>query len=214
MRIFQPFFFAVALGFTFSIANAQQADQEQDQSPEAEETTQEDTSGQADTAVEAPADATTSAVASTIDGEQPPEEVVAVHGDWQIRCRTDTGACFMYQLAIDAREVPIAEMSIVPLDAEDGRVAGFTIVTPLRTLLPEGVTLQIDNGRQQKYQFGWCAEAGCAARFAVREDGLTQFKRGNKTRLTVLSVEKPDTPVILDVSLSGFTAAFNDLQSR
>ena len=120
----------------------------------------------------------------------------------------------MYQLAIDAREIPIAEMSIVPLDADDGRVAGFTIVTPLRTLLTEGVTLQIDNGRQQKYQFGWCTEAGCAARFAVRQDGLDQFKRGNKTRLTVLSVESPDAPVILDISLAGFTAAFNELTEQ
>jgi len=146
--------------------------------------------------------------------EQPPEQVVAVHGDWQIRCRTDNNACFMYQLAIDAREIPIAEMSIVPLNAEDGRVAGFTIVTPLRTLLTQGVTLQIDNGSQQKYQFGWCTEAGCAARFAVRADGLSQFKRGNKSRLTVHSVEKPDAPVILDVSLKGFTAAFDDLTAR
>jgi len=56
----------------------------------------------------------------------------------------------MYQLAIDARDIPIAEMSIVPLNANDDRVAGFTVVTPLRTLLTEGVTLQIDNGRQQK----------------------------------------------------------------
>ena len=150
----------------------------------------------------------------TVNEDAPPEQVVAVHGDWQIRCRVESGGCFMYQLAVDAREVPIAEMSIVPLEADDGRLAGFTIVTPLRTLLTEGVTLQIDNGRLQKYQFGWCTEAGCAARFAVREDGLYQFKRGNKTRLTVLSVEKPDAPVILDVSLKGFTAAFADLQQR
>jgi len=102
----------------------------------------------------------------------------------------------------------------IPLNAEDGRVAGFTIVTPLRTLLTQGVTLQIDNGSQQKYQFGWCTEAGCAARFAVRADGLSQFKRGNKSRLTVHSVEKPDAPVILDVSLKGFTAAFDDLTAR
>lgn len=148
------------------------------------------------------------------DPERPLEEIVAVHGDWQLRCRTDNGSCFMYQLALDSREVPISEVNIVPLSADDGRVAGFTIVTPLRTLLTEGVTLQIDNGNLRKYQFGWCTEAGCAARFAVREDGLNQFKRGNKLRLTVLSVEKPDAPVILDVSLKGFTAAFDDLSAR
>jgi len=195
MRTLKPYFVALALSISVATSGyAQQTDQGTDGAAEAE---------------------TPDAVdAAPADGDAAPEKVVAVHGDWQIRCRTDNETCFMYQLAIDAREIPIAEMSIVPLDADDGRVAGFTIVTPLRTLLTEGVTLQIDNGRQQKYQFGWCTEAGCAARFAVRQDGLDQFKRGNKTRLTVLSVESPDAPVILDISLAGFTAAFNELTEQ
>ena len=198
--------FLTALILSMSLGHAgfaQQSEQSDDTAQPASEDTQPEASDDAGPGSEDAAEA-----------EAPPEQVVAVHGDWQIRCRTDNDTCFMYQLAIDAREIPIAEMSIVPLNADDGRVAGFTVVTPLRTLLTEGVTLQIDNGRQQKYQFGWCTEAGCAARFAVRDDGLSQFKRGNKVRLTVLSVESPDAPVILDVSLTGFTAAFKDLSER
>lgn len=207
MQIIQFSFIAFILSVLSFGALAQETAQTTEEAADAtEQTVSDDATSEGEAAPQAPATPDTA--------EQPPEEVVAVHGDWQIRCRTDNDACFMYQLAIDAREIPIAEMSIVPLNAEDGRVAGFTIVTPLRTLLTEGVTLQIDNGRQQKYQFGWCTEAGCASRFAVRADGLAQFKKGNKARLTVLSVEKPDAPVILDVSLKGFTAAFDDLSSR
>ena len=205
MRRFSTIVIAFIFGAMATQSIAQESTEEQ---AEAETTTQVD-----ETAPSTENDAQTAVVENTED-QTPAEEVVAVHGDWQIRCRTDNNSCFMYQLAIDAREIPIAEMSIVPLDAQDDRVAGFTVVTPLRTLLTAGVTLQIDNGTQQKYQFGWCTEAGCAARFAVRADGLAQFKKGNKTRLTVLSVEKPDAPVILDVSLKGFTAAFDDLTSR
>jgi len=211
MRVLTSLLFAAILGTSATLAVAQEATEapETGTAPAAaEETTAPEAAPDADTTTE-DAPATQEATPS-----EPPEKVVAVHGDWQVRCREDNGTCFMYQLAIDARDIPIAEMSIVPLNANDDRVAGFTVVTPLRTLLTEGVTLQIDNGRQQKYQFGWCTEAGCAARFAVRSDGLAQFKRGNKARITVLSVEKPDAPVILDVSLKGFTAAFNDLSER
>lgn len=203
MRVLTSLLFAALFGLALSSATAQTTTEapETDSAPAADAEAATSETGDAE---EPAADAS----------QEPPEKVVAVHGDWQIRCRTDNASCFMYQLAIDAREVPISEMSIIPLQTEDDRVAGFTVVTPLRTLLTEGVTLQIDNGRQQKYQFGWCTEAGCAARFAVRNDGLSQFKRGNKARLTVVSVEKPDVPVILDVSLKGFTAAFEDLRSR
>lgn len=201
MRTFRFFLSFIAIGFFASALVAQEASQSSSEET-APTTTETDAAPQTDGSGEE---------AEAAPGDQPAEQVIAVHGDWQIRCRTADDSCYMYQLAIDAREIPIAEMSIVPLKAEDGRVAGFTIVTPLRTLLTEGVTLQIDNGSQQRYQFGWCTEAGCAARFAVREDGLGQFKRGNKARITVLSVERPDAPVILDVSLAGFTAAFDEL---
>lgn len=211
MRVLTSLLFAAVLGTSASIAVAQETTEAPatDTAPAA---TQD--APATDAATDEAATGEEAAAADEAAPSEPPEKVVAVHGDWQVRCREDNGSCFMYQLAIDARDIPIAEMSIVPLKTDDDRVAGFTVVTPLRTLLTEGVTLQIDNGRQQKYQFGWCTEAGCAARFAVRNDGLSQFKRGSKARITVLSVEKPDAPVILDVSLKGFTAAFNDLSER
>lgn len=213
MRITQSILLSLLLS-AFAIAAPAQTDTTEDAAPAADEAPAAETNEAPAASSETDTDADAAPAEPKSEEAAPAETVEAVHGDWQIRCRSDNNGCFMYQLAIDARDVPIAEMSIVPLQAEDGRVAGFTVVTPLRTLLPEGVALQIDNGRVQKYQFGWCTEAGCASRFAVREDGLNLFKRGNKVRLTVRSVEKPDAPVVLDVSLKGFTAAFNDLTGR
>ena len=150
------------------------------------------------------------------DGAAAPtgETIEAVHTDWQIRCLPDPGGCYMYQLAVDARDVPVAEMSVVKVEQQDDVVAGFTVMTPLRTFLPAGVQVQIDNGRVQRYQFEFCAEQGCVVRFGVSEAGLGQFRSGNKVRLTVVSAENRDAPVILDVSLLGFTAAMADLATR
>ena len=147
-------------------------------------------------------------------GEQAGETIEAVHKDWQIRCLPDPGGCYMYQLAVDAREAPVAEMSVVKVAQGNDVVAGFTIMTPLKTFLPAGAQVQIDNGKVQRYQYEFCAEQGCIARFGVSEAGLNQFRAGNKVRVTVTSAENRDTPVILDVSLLGFTAAMADLATR
>ncbi len=151
------------------------------------------------------------AVSTNQDAPLPPgEKIVSAHKDWQIRCR-DVPDCFLYQLIKDSRDVPIAEVNVISLNRADGAVAGVTIVTPLRTLLTGGLTLQIDNGRLQKYPYLFCAQAGCASRFGYDAEGLAQLKRGNLGRMTIISVDRPDTPIVLDISLSGFTAAMDEL---
>jgi invasion protein IalB len=179
----------------------------------AQETTANDTSAQEQTQTEENAEVQAEQPTDNSDPlapQQPQEEVRSVHNDWQIRCRSEND-CFMYQLVNDPRGAPVAEINIVALPDDIPAVAGFTVVSPLRTLLTEGLTLQVDNGRVQQYPFLYCAPVGCASRFGYEQSGLNQFKRGNVARLTIVAVDRPAQPVILDVSLSGFTAAFNAL---
>lgn len=177
---------------------------------------QQDTTAPADgTATEA-ADGTTTEAEAPAANAGNKEVITAVHGDWQLRCRADEAGeasdnCFMYQLAKDSRDMPVAEVSIVPIAGGGQAVAGFTIVTPLKSMLPKGLLVQIDNGKPQQYPFLWCAQVGCFARYGVDNGGLNRYKRGGKARMTVYSIEKPDAPIILDISLTGFTAAINEL---
>jgi invasion protein IalB len=53
---------------------------------------------------------------------------------------------------------------------------------------------------------------GCFARFGLAKTSIDAMKRGNMGRVTLLSVGAPETPVVLDVSLSGFTSAFDSLE--
>lgn len=143
----------------------------------------------------------------------PKEEIIAVHKDWQVRCRNGGTNCFMYQLAVDARSEPVAEISIVPIKQQDGAVAGVTVVTPLRSFLPKGIDVQVDTGKVVKFPFLWCAKVGCFVQFGLNQPSLDAYKRGAKARITIFANENRDTPVILDVSLSGFTAAFEEVQN-
>ena len=161
------------------------------------------------------AEAATTEAAETPDQEaENKEEIMAVHGDWQVRCRTDDSNCFMYQLARDSRDAPVAEVSIQPVKQDDGVVAGITVITPLRSFLPKGLTVQIDSSKQDQYPYLWCATVGCFVQYGLNEAGLNRYKRGGKARLTVFPSEARNVPVILDVSLIGFTAAFNDVAAR
>ena len=147
---------------------------------------------------------------------QPAPEVMEVvkdtFGDWQVRCAPDGNECFMYQLAMDQAKNPVAEVSILKLPEASEADAGVTVVTPLGTLLTTGLVLQVDGGEKRQYPFAWCSQVGCFSRFGLAKPTLDGLKRGKAGKITLISVGKPEAPVTLDLSLSGFTAAYNSLQ--
>lgn len=134
-------------------------------------------------------------------------------GAWEVRCLPEGDECFMYQLALDPEDNPVAEVSILklPPEAEAEAASGVTVVTPLGTLLTEGIVLQIDQGESLQYPFSWCSQVGCFARFGLTDTSINEMKRGNAGRMTLVSVGAPDAPVTLEISLSGFTAAYDSL---
>jgi invasion protein IalB len=141
------------------------------------------------------------------------EIVKDTFGDWQVRCAPDGKECFMYQLAMDQAKNPVAEVSILKLPEQSEAEAGVTVVTPLGTLLTTGVIVQVDNGEQRQYPFAWCSQVGCFARFGLTKPSIDALKRGKAGRITLVSVGRPEHPVELALSLSGFTAAFDSLET-
>ena len=136
------------------------------------------------------------------------------HGDWTIRCiRAGEGKdpCEMYKLLNDQEDNAVAELTLVPLS--NGNVAaGATLVAPLETDLIEGLGFQVDSGEMRGYPFSFCAPVGCISRLGFTEAELSGMKRGSKASVQLLPFGgDPKQPVKLDISLSGFTAAFDEL---
>ncbi|MFO1210648.1 MAG: invasion associated locus B family protein [Amaricoccus sp.] len=140
------------------------------------------------------------------------EIVKDTFGDWQVRCAPDGNQCMMYQLALDNAKNPVAEVSILKLPDTAEADAGVTVVTPLGTLLTAGVAIQVDTGDTQRYPFAWCSQVGCFARFGLTKPAIDAMKRGKSGKISLVSVGRPEAPVVLALSLSGFTAAFESLQ--
>ncbi|EKX59098.1 invasion associated locus B family protein [Cereibacter sphaeroides] len=142
--------------------------------------------------------------------------VAATHGDWEQRCvRTEDGAdpCQMYQLLKDGEGNSVAEISMFALPAGQQAAAGATIVAPLETLLTANLTMGVDAAKPKVYPFSWCNRAGCFARVGFTQAEVDAFKKGNKSVVTIVPAVAPDQKVALNVSLKGFTAAYDAVKA-
>ena len=95
-----------------------------------------------------------------------------------------------------------------PLPEGGQAAAGATIVAPLETLLTENLTLGIDGAEPKRYPFTFCNRAGCVARVGFTAEELQQFRNGNAAQMSIVPAAAPDQRVELTISLSGFTAGF------
>ena len=80
------------------------------------------------------------------------------------------------------------------------------------TDLIEGLGFRVDSGEMRGYPFSFCAPVGCFSRLGFTQAELNGMKRGNKATVQLLPFGgDPKKPVQLEISLSGFTAAFDEL---
>ncbi|MBF9050279.1 invasion associated locus B family protein [Roseobacter sp. HKCCD9010] len=144
--------------------------------------------------------------------------ISATHGAWEIRCiRVEEGQpepCQMYQLLSDEGGNPVAEFNLFDIPDEGNVIAGATIVTPLDTLLLPQLQLRIDSGQAQRYPFSFCQQIGCFVRLGLSEADIAAFRAGANAVVSIVPLPAPDQVVELSASLTGFTAAYNDLIER
>ncbi|MFZ3583749.1 invasion associated locus B family protein [Loktanella sp. DJP18] len=175
-------------------------------------------------ATEAPAtDAPADAAAPATDTAQAAPQVGQPYvretfGDWSLRClKAEEGQldpCQLYQLLEDADGNSVAEISTFPLPEGQEAAAGATIVVPLETLLTQQLRLTVDSSEPKVYPFTFCNAAGCVARIGFTDAEVAQMKRGSRAVLRMVPAAAPDQEVILEVSLSGFTAGFDSVNAQ
>lgn len=163
-------------------------------------------------------DGLSTGTAVTADGEEIGSPYVGESfGDWQQRCvRTEDGndPCQIYQLIADANGGSVAEITVFPIAGNAEIPAGATIITPLETLLTEAVTLSVDGGQSKRYPFTFCTSQGCISRIGLTADEISAFRAGNAVQIRIVPAVAPDQEVRVDISLTGFTAAFDSLSQE
>ena len=139
-------------------------------------------------------------------------------GDWEMRCvkvpEGELEPCNLYQLLENDEGVAVAEFNLFRLPPGARAAAGATIVVPHETLLPQQLTLAVDGANARRYPFTFCNAGGCVARLGFTEAEVQQFRRGNVATVRLVPAADPNFEVVLDVSLTGFTAGFEELGTQ
>jgi len=168
------------------------------------------------------ADSTTgqSVIDQTVDlgqpddgSRQPGQEYVKEKiGDWELTCLftgTDQeDPCSMVQILAGPAGDPLAEVSVLRLPEGSQAVALANVVVPLKTMLPARLKISVDGAPATAYNYYTCDVIGCLARVGLTQAELDAYKKGNKATLTLRPAEAPDQEINVELSLKGFTAAF------
>ncbi|MCC1494517.1 invasion associated locus B family protein [Cognatishimia sp. F0-27] len=165
-----------------------------------------------------PLDLGTPDVAEAAPGAGSQTYIKETFGDWALQClRVPEGqgedVCQMYQLLREPGGSSVAEVSIFKL-ANGGRaVAGGTFVVPLETLLTQKLKVSVDGGQARSYDYSFCSATGCFARVGFTEEDIARFRAGAVAKVTLVPALAPDQQVTVDMSLTGFTAAYGEVSS-
>ncbi len=150
--------------------------------------------------------------------QTPNEDITTeVIGDWEKQCAAsgpEPRPCRLYQLLRDQSGNPISEVTLFKLGQPEGQaVAGATLIVPLETLLTAQLTMAVDGKNARRYPFAFCNQAGCVARIGFSEADINNFKAGNVAQISIVPALAPDQTVSVEMSLSGFTKAYDEAAS-
>ncbi|WP_424970034.1 invasion associated locus B family protein [Dinoroseobacter sp. S76] len=139
--------------------------------------------------------------------------------DWSIRCIRGQGpqsedSCQLYQLLRDQSDNPVSEFTLLPAPEGSNVGALITVITPLETVLTEGLILAVDGEALPPKPFVWCNRTGCFSRFGVSALEVDAMKGGAVATVSIVALARPDARVEVSASLRGFTAAFNKLSDE
>ena len=150
-----------------------------------------------------------------INERQPGDTYVSeTFGDWSMRCvvaAEGDDPCQMYQLLNNPDGDPVAEFTMIRLPDGGEVAAGATIIVPLETNLQTQLSIKVDDGPTKRYPFLFCNSVGCYARIGLTAEEIESYKSGANAEMWIFPVAAPDTRVSVSVSLTGFTAAFDNV---
>ncbi len=141
------------------------------------------------------------------------DELRATHGAWEVRCVKGTDTCAMSQVGNTKegeRALLVSIQRVAGAKTDDGTPvqAIMTVQAPLGILLPYGVRIKIDADKVIPLPLSRCIPAGCVSQAPMLNEAVANMKKGSKAVYGIFL----EREVLVDISLSGFTKAFNNLK--
>ena len=144
-------------------------------------------------------------VAGPLAAEEPSD--AQTFTDWRVSC-PDQQPCRMSQTVVQ----PATARSILQIKAFAGETPTLLVTMPLGVLLSPGWRFQIDSQTPNATPFEICDTDGCHTGLKLNDTFLRRLQRGGTLKITFYDAAQE--PVEPQISLMGFTKAWEDLQSR
>ena len=133
-------------------------------------------------------------------------------GDWNVRCITgnpgDIDKCEMQQLIYLNENTPIADISIFKLNPGEIAVAAANVMVPLETLLTKKFRVAFSEDNVKEFPYSFCNNNGCLIRMGLKKEDVEAMKKGSASKLSITHISDPNAAINLNLSLEGFTAAY------
>ena len=134
-------------------------------------------------------------------------------GDWNVRCITgnpgEIDKCEIQQLLFLNENTPVADISIFKLPEGERAVAAANVMVPLETLLTKKFRFAFSEGSVKEFPYSFCNQNGCLVRMGLLEEDVEAMKQGSSSQLSITHISSPEASINLNLSLNGFTAAFD-----
>ena len=134
-------------------------------------------------------------------------------GSWEVRCLEGTDTCAMSQVGQTAdgkRALLVTIQRVTGAKTKEGKAipAAMTVQTPLGILLPYGLRIKIDADKVIPLPLSRCIPAGCVSQAPMLDEAVSKMKKGSKAVYGYFLQKE----ILVNVSLSGFTKAYNSLK--
>lgn len=97
-----------------------------------------------------------------------------------------------------------------PLDKQ--RNAASVVIMPLGVLVTQDVVLEIDGDKLVDFKIQYCDAGGCIGTFQLKDKQIERMQKGKA--LTVKAVAATGQPVVIELSLNGFAAAYDKVKPK
>ena len=134
-------------------------------------------------------------------------------GDWNVRCVTgnpgEIDKCEIQQLIFLNENTPIVDISIFKLPKGQMAIAAANVMVPLETLLTKKFRFAFSKETVKEFPYSFCNQNGCLVRMGLLEEDIEALRKGKSSELAITHISSPDSSIELNLSLDGFTAAFD-----
>lgn len=118
----------------------------------------------------------------------------------------DVNVCNVQNIMVADSGQLLTGVSLIQISGNvDRRV--FQVTVPTGRMVPPGIGMQIDGGQTRKLDYVICLPDRCIAEAPLNDEFVATLKRGGQLTLTSVNFQNQQNPI--NISLSGFTSAFD-----